>query len=177
MLIDALIEKGFRVTHTNQRISDTSGYDLVLSFGYKHIITKKILDNAHIPLINLHISYLPWNKGAHPNFWSFYDSTPSGVTIHLIDEGIDTGPIIFQKYINFTEYETTFEATYKRLIREIESLLILNIHSIIAGEYSVRPQRRKGSFHKVGDLPHEFKGWDSNIIEEIHRLDQINNNQ
>lgn len=46
--------------------------------------------------MNLHISYLPWNKGADPNFWSCIDGTPAGVTLHHIDAGVDTGDIIAQ---------------------------------------------------------------------------------
>ena len=42
-------------------------------------------------------------QGAHPNFWSFYDNTPSGVTIHLIDAGIDTGDVLYQKKLIFIQ--------------------------------------------------------------------------
>ena len=47
------------------------------------------------------MSYLPYNRGAHPNFWSFVNNTVKGVTIHEIDQGIDTGKIILQKSIKF----------------------------------------------------------------------------
>ena len=47
------------------------------------------------------MSYLPFNRGAHPNFWSFVDNTPSGVSIVEIDKGIDTGPVIYKKKIKF----------------------------------------------------------------------------
>ena len=56
---------------TEVKINDALGYDLIISFGYKHIIKKEVISNSNIPIINLHISYLPWNKGAHLNFWSF----------------------------------------------------------------------------------------------------------
>ena len=71
--------------------------DLIVSFGYRHILRSDFINKCGCPIANLHISYLPFNRGAHPNFWSFYDDTPSGVSIYLIDEGIDTGPILFQK--------------------------------------------------------------------------------
>ena len=45
------------------------------------------------------MSFLPYNRGSHPNFWSFIDDTPKGITIHEIDEGADTGNIVFQKKI------------------------------------------------------------------------------
>ncbi len=43
------------------------------------------------------MGYLPFNRGAHPNFWSFMEKTPSGVTMHEINSGIDKGKIIVQK--------------------------------------------------------------------------------
>ena len=72
-------------------------FDWIVSYGYRHIISKNHIDNLKNPIINLHISYLPFNRGAHPNYWSFKEKTPKGVTIHFMDEGIDTGPILVQK--------------------------------------------------------------------------------
>ena len=63
--------------------------DLIISFGYKKIIKKKILEFVKRPIINLHISFLPYNRGSHPNYWSFINNTPKGVTIHEIDHEID----------------------------------------------------------------------------------------
>ena len=123
-----------------------------------------------MPIINLHISYLPWNRGAHPNFWSFYDKSVSGVTIHLIDEGVDTGPILFQKIIDFSESENTFRMTYERLNYEIEKLFLNNMEKIISKNYETYPQNGLGSFHLKKDLPISFRGWDTIIDKEIKRL-------
>ena len=173
IIIDALSKKGCEIVEINEKIVSTDGYDLVISFGYRHILSKSIIDKSKAPIINLHISYLPWNKGAHPNFWSFFDCTPSGVSIHIIDEGIDTGPIIYQKYVNFSDEETTFSKTYKRLINEIEKLFISNIDNIISNNFRATAQRRQGTFHRVSDLPKELLGWDIDIKSEILRLDKI----
>ena len=72
-------------------------FDFGISYNYRHKINRPTIDYFDGKLINLHISYLPYNRGADPNLWSFIDDTPSGVTIHLIDEGLDTGPILIQK--------------------------------------------------------------------------------
>tara|TARA_A100001015_G_C14694995_1_gene595951 strand:- start:184 stop:570 length:387 start_codon:yes stop_codon:yes gene_type:complete len=76
-------------------------FDLIICYGYRHKIGKEILSKYKNKIINLHISYLPYNKGAHPNFWSFADNTPSGVTIHEVNEDLDSGRIIYQKKIDF----------------------------------------------------------------------------
>ena len=172
-LIDELIQAGCEVWHTEEKIQSTTGYDLVISYGFRHILKKEVIERSTVPIINLHIAYLPWNRGAHPNFWSFYDSTPSGVTIHLIDEGLDTGAIIYQKYVNFDKEENTFIKTYERLLVEIEKLFKDNISEIIHKTFIAIPQRRKGTYHCLSELPEEFNGWDSDIQKEIVRLDKI----
>ena len=118
----------------------------------------------------MHISYLPWNRGAHPNFWAFYDNTPSGVSIHLIDSGIDTGPIVYQRAVEFAKDETSFSRTHHRLIVELEALFIENISDIINKRFTATPQRGPGTFKRCRDLPEDFAGWDADIDSEIARL-------
>jgi methionyl-tRNA formyltransferase len=176
-IIDDLISANCEVWHTQEKIETTQGFDFVISYGYRHIFKKSIIESSDAPIINLHISYLPWNRGAHPNFWSFFDCTPSGVSIHLIDEGVDTGPILYQRYVNFSKDQNTFSQTYKQLILEIEMLFKESLKEIISGSYKPLPQRRKGSYHKVADLPSEFSGWDSKIQDEVRRLDSLLSNK
>tara|TARA_B100000963_G_C22565204_1_gene643326 strand:- start:201 stop:794 length:594 start_codon:yes stop_codon:yes gene_type:complete len=170
ILLKKLKEFNCSVEHINNKVDNLSGYDLIISFGYKHILSKKIIETSNCDIINLHISYLPWNRGAHPNFWSFYDNTISGVTIHLINEGIDKGNIIYQKKITFNPKELTFFESYNILLREIELLFLSKIEHILDKTYYTYPQIGEGSFHKKSDLPENFSGWHSNIYEEIKNL-------
>ena len=165
-----MIENECEVWHTASPISSTQGYDLAISFGYRHILKENVINSSSAPIINLHISYLPYNRGAHPNFWSFYEGTPSGVSIHLIDKGIDTGPILFQKYANFPKNATTFIQTYDFLIELIEQLFVENIQQIITKSYQPKNQKHKGTYHRIADLPTDFTGWNTTIEEEIERL-------
>ena len=73
-------------------------------------------------IINLHISLLPWNRGAYPNVWSFLEDTPKGVTIYIIDEGVDTGSILAQEEIYIDENIETLRSSYEKLHREIQAL-------------------------------------------------------
>lgn len=176
-IINDLINANCEVWHTQEKIETTQGFDFVISYGYRHILKKTIIESSDAHIINLHISYLPWNRGAHPNFWSFFDCTPSGVSIHLIDEGVDTGPILYQRYVNFSKDQNTFSQTYQQLISEIEMLFKENLKEIISGTYKALPQRRKGTYQKVADLPSEFSGWDSDIQDEVRRLDSLLSNK
>jgi len=139
-------------------------YDLIICFGYRKIIKKKVLDNILRPPINLHISYLPYNRGAHPNFWSFVENTPKGVSIHEINEGIDQGGLIFRKKINFKITEKlTFKNTYSKLISEVEKLFKTNVDNIIYKKYKFIKIKNKGSIHYLKDKPKNIKSWNIKI--------------
>ena len=170
-LIDALVANNCIVDHTEEKIEVTKGYDCVVSYGYRHILKQNVIDGFDCPIFNLHISYLPYNRGAHPNFWSFYDNTPSGVTIHLIDSGVDTGQIVKQKYVNFQESDDTFVKTYSALIENIENLFLEFLPSLLTDTWTAKKQRGIGTHHNVKDLPTNFSGWNSVITEELSRLD------
>ena len=143
----------------------TKNVILIVSFGYKHIIKKDILKfTKKIDFINLHMSYLPHNRGAHPNFWSFYKNSPKGVSIHLMDKKIDKGNLILRKRVFFKNInKQTFKSTYNILFKKIESLFIKSFSKIISKRYKIIKISEKGSFHKRRDLPSTMVDWDVNI--------------
>ena len=118
---------------------------------------------------------MPFNRGAHPNFWSFIDNTPSGVTIHEIDEGIDTGPIIYQKKFDIDILKDnflTFRKTYSFLFREVEELFEKNLKNILEKKYTSISQKKGGSSHKEKELPHFIENWDLNILESKKKFNK-----
>lgn len=171
-LIDSLKKFGTTVVHSDYEIPD-GDYGLVISYGFNRILKHKDFSRLAVPVLNLHISYLPFNRGKHPNFWSFYDQTPAGVTIHIMDGGIDTGPILYQRKVEFDADEITFEQTYCRLRQEIENLFEERISDILSQNWNPRPQKGLGSLHFEADLPKQFRGWNTLISAEIPRLKRI----
>jgi len=163
-LIEKIENKGYEVIQRENNIEDLNidEYSSIISYGYRYILSKKLIDYVNFDIINLHPSYLPWNRGRHSNFWSFYDNTPKGVTIHIIDKGIDTGDIIYQKSVEFSKDENTFAQTYWRLRKELEDLFMENIDSILNRKYTSYPQNGKGTFHKETDL-NGFCDWNLHI--------------
>lgn len=175
-LIDFLAKKKkFQIFNITEKtnLKYLKKFDVIISFGYRHIISKKIIEKLDKKIINLHIGFLPFNKGSHPNFWSFLDNTPTGVSIHEINEGIDTGDIIYRKFIDFEIYKNfkvlTFKKTHKVLIEEVEDLFIENYEKIINYKYKSYKQIGKGSFHKKNDLPNILKNWNQNIFKTINK--------
>ncbi len=169
-LINFLKKKKISVKHLSRQITlqDLKDIDLVLSFGYRKILNKTLLKKLARPAINLHISYLPYNRGAHPNFWSFIDNTPKGVSIHEIDSGIDTGKIIFRQKIKINPYKknfSTFKKTHAYLINQVEKLFIKKFKKILTKKYKSFNQKGKSTYHLKSNLPIELKKWNTNIIK------------
>lgn len=124
----------------------------ILSYNYRYIISKEIIDLYKGRIVNLHISYLPWNRGANPNFWSFVDQTPKGVTLHWMDEGLDTGDIIAQKELFFDENQESFETTYTKLNEEAVQLFLEEWPKLCERKAKSIPQTGPGSSHTVKDF-------------------------
>ena len=141
-------------------------YDFLISFGYRYLISKEILNYFKGKAINLHISYLPWNKGADPNLWSILENTPKGVTIHQMDCGLDTGKILFQKEIFFDENDTLI-SSYGKLQTELVKLFKANWESIKGNNVTPQQQKGSGSYHKSSDKNSYQElltnGWDTKI--------------
>ena len=105
----------------------------IISFNYRHIISEEVLNLMPGKVINLHTSYLPYNRGSSPNFFSFLDDTPKGVTIHLMDKGLDTGDILCQRELTLDEEKETFASSYDKLLLEMKQLFKENWEAIKAG--------------------------------------------
>jgi methionyl-tRNA formyltransferase len=142
--------------------------DFVVSYGYGHILRPAHLQGLDGRAINLHISLLPWNRGASPNFWSFFDDTPKGVSIHGLDAGIDSGDLIAQTAVAFAGKQT-LASSYSALQAQIEALFGDIWPAIACGQASRRPQPPGGSYHFKRDLqphwPHLSAGWETPVVE------------
>lgn len=74
--------------------------DLIVLSGYMRFIGKVLLEAYPKAIINLHPAYLPEFPGAHSIQDAFEAGvSQTGVTVHYVDEGVDTGPIIRQERV------------------------------------------------------------------------------
>jgi len=72
--------------------------DLVVVYSMSQLLSPEFLAVSRYGCINLHPSILPKYRGPNPCFWSYYNQdAESGVTLHYLDPGEDTGPIIDQR--------------------------------------------------------------------------------
>ena len=146
--------------------------DFIVSDRYQFIITNDIIELMNGRAINLHPSYLPWNKGYHPNFWSIYNQTITGVSIHQIDSGIDTGKIICQRKVSFN-YLDTLKTSYYKSRTSIVNMLFENWNDIRNENIKPFVQKGTGSHHYKKEFdkvwPNIKNGWDT-TIEDIKKI-------
>lgn len=133
---------------------DREGIDFIVSYGYRHIIRDDVLCRLPGRIINLHISLLPWCRGAHPVFWSVIEKRPLGVTIHLIDDGLDTGDLLIQRELTSELGMSckTFRTAYEFLSASIEDLFCSNWEDLRAGSVASLAQQGRGSVHRASEL-------------------------
>lgn len=170
-LISFLERNGENVSVINDRLElDMIKHispQIIISYNYKYLISREVINYVKGEIFNLHISYLPWNKGANPNYWSFMDDTPKGVTIHQVSEGLDAGDILDQVEMVFDENEESFSSSYQKLNDRIVELFVQNWDSIKNKTYHLKKQEGLGTYHTIKDFK-EFTGdgivnWDVNV--------------
>lgn len=125
-----------------------------LSAGYRHKLSPE--ERACFPdgMLNLHTSYLPWNRGAYPNVWPILDGSPAGVTLHWVDDGWDTGPIVAQKLVTAEPWDTA-KTLYDKLRHTAFHLVAKEFaHAEQNGHWpeAVPQDPKAGSFHRKADL-------------------------
>jgi phosphoribosylglycinamide formyltransferase-1 len=97
--------------------------ELVVLAGYMHLLTKPFLDRFPGRIVNVHPSLLPAFPGAHAIDEALAAGVETtGVTVHLVDEGLDTGPVLRQEKVAVAPSETLVErihAVEHRLLPEV----------------------------------------------------------
>jgi methionyl-tRNA formyltransferase len=122
--------------------------DVVCVACFPHRIPRAILEMPRLGCLNVHPSLLPVNRGPVPLFWTFRQGCKqTGVTIHLMDEGLDGGDYLAQEII-----EVASGISYEQLELECAqlggALLADTVRKLYAGEAISKPQdESKSSYH------------------------------
>lgn len=180
-LYDWLIVREDDVCYGNEPISAEfireNNIDFIVSYNYIHIIRKTVLDLLPHRVINLHTSFLPYNRGVSPNIWSFIDETPSGVTIHEVDEGLDTGDILLQRQIVFDRNTETLKSSYDKLQQMIQETFRENWDSLKLLKITPQKQPHGGTMHMKKDMLYlktvlNYGDRVSEFLEKVEHLNQ-----
>ena len=103
------------------RILESCGTGLVIAAGYMRILTPYIIGKYRYRIMNIHPSLLPAFPGIAAQKQALaYGAKVTGCTVHFIDEGTDTGPVILQRAVPVLETDTPAELSKRILEQEHE---------------------------------------------------------
>ncbi len=144
--------------------------DLIVVVAYGQIISQAILDIPRYGCINVHASLLPKYRGAAClNAPILYGDKETGVTIMVMDAGLDTGPILRQTKVDLAEQEN-LTLLHDKLSEIGAQVLPQTLKDFIAGEIKPRAQdNSQSSYIKVLDKEDGHIDWKNNAVE-IERM-------
>ncbi|HRF28852.1 MAG TPA: methionyl-tRNA formyltransferase [Candidatus Saccharibacteria bacterium] len=118
--------------------SFTSSYAILIDFGI--IVSRQVIDYFPLGIINSHFSLLPHLRGADPITWAIANGDPkTGVSLMLIDEGMDTGKLLTSRVLPIEPTDTTPSLTHK-LIQLSDVLLQEYVPPYLAGTLAPKAQ-------------------------------------
>lgn len=129
--------------------------EVIFCIGGTQLIPKEVLNIPKYSCLNIHPALLPKYRGRYSTAWAIFNGEEySGVTAHFMDEGIDAGPIIFQKKIKIKDYDTA-KSLYDRVLTKTgEKLFIKFVKLWLSGsKITSRPQDEKLASYYPKGLP------------------------
>ncbi len=143
--------------------------DLIVVVAYGRLLPKEILELPQYGCVNMHVSLLPAYRGAAPIQWAVIKGeAETGITIMLMDEGLDTGPILSQQTVQVGSEATSGEVF--ELVTKIGArLLCETLPKIVAGTVTPQPQQGEATF--APQLNKQMAEVDFNLpAKELHNL-------
>jgi methionyl-tRNA formyltransferase len=135
-----------RAEDSVQWVADLSP-ELIVVVAYGQIVPKSVLDIPPRGIINVHGSILPAYRGAAPIQWAIANGeSRTGVTTMLMDEGLDTGPVLQTRIVDIA-HDDTAETLGSKLAVEGAGLLLETMKRWEAGELEPMPQDDRAVTH------------------------------
>jgi len=144
--------------------------DLFVVVAYGKILSKEILNIPRLGCVNVHASLLPKYRGAAPIQWAVIDGEKeTGITIMQMDEGLDTGDILFQRVVKIDDKETG-GSLFDKLAECGAELMVEALDKIEKGE--INPQKQDSALSNYAKMLTKTLGYiDFNkSAVEIERL-------
>ena len=150
--------------------------EIVIASGFEHKVPEEIIEVPEKGVVNLHPSFLPYNRGAHPYIWPIVEGTPAGVSIHYMNSEIDEGAVIDKREVMVDPADTA-ETLYSRLQDEQFLLFMENWDRIKEGAEAREQDLDRGETHYRKELENlrELELDEKSTFEEfIDRIRAVN---
>jgi methionyl-tRNA formyltransferase len=130
--------------------------DLFLAVGYLHRLRAALLAVPRLLSANVHASLLPAYRGRSPVFWALrHGKRFSGLTVHAMDERLDTGDILYQVRVP-TRQDDTVSSLYDRIVERGLTLVPALVADAARGALPRRPQPREGGSYFSAPTPEDY---------------------
>jgi methionyl-tRNA formyltransferase len=131
--------------------------DFFVAVGYMLLLKTALLSLPRVVAANFHASLLPAYRGKHPVFWALRHGEPwSGLTVHEMGPGLDTGDIIFQVRVPTRETDSV-SALYERIMAESLPLVRRLAACVEAGSVPRAPQPSEGASYFGATVEDDFR--------------------
>jgi len=114
----------------------------VIAFTGGGLLRKELLTIPRLGVLNCHGGMLPNYRGMDVVEWPVLEGHPgwTGLTLHFMDQGVDTGPIVEHKVLRFPP-GYTFKQFRKAVEGEMPTLMFNGLYKLASGDESTTPQR------------------------------------
>jgi UDP-4-amino-4-deoxy-L-arabinose formyltransferase/UDP-glucuronic acid dehydrogenase (UDP-4-keto-hexauronic acid decarboxylating) len=147
--------------------------DHIFCIGGMQIIPKEVLDIPTLGTFNIHPALLPKYRGRFSTVHALFNNEKeTGATLHFMDEGLDSGPIVAQERFPITETDTG-RTLYDKFTQAGTTLFTALVADLVAGKKIVStPQNESEATYYPKGLPGDGKidwNWDGKTIERFIR--------
>jgi len=140
----AIASKGLdREAYDRQLIDELrkSRVDLVCLAGYMRILSGHFIREFHQRILNIHPSLLPAFPGLDAQYQALeHGARFSGCTVHFVEEGLDSGPIVSQAVVPVL-VDDTVESLSARILKEEHRIYPEAIGLVLSGQYRIEGRR------------------------------------
>ena len=145
--------------------------ELIISVGFRQILPVEIIAYPKQGCINLHGSLLPKFRGHAPINWAIIKGEKEvGITVHYIDENVDTGTIITQRSVPISD-EDTATTVYEGTLPIYPQLLMEAVNLIKSGNVMPKKQHPEEGFYCCRRYPKDSQSkWEKQTAEETHNF-------
>jgi methionyl-tRNA formyltransferase len=144
--LDVVLIEKFKVAGTVEKLAALAP-DLIVVAAFGLLLPPEVLNLPKFGCLNVHPSLLPRHRGASPMAAAILQGDEiTGVTIMLLDAGMDTGPILNQREVPISDEDTTGSLSVK-LAQVGAQLLMETLPLWIEGRKKPRPQDESGASH------------------------------